>query len=127
MFPLMIKTWNFIKKNANTKLKCGENSKKNKLINLHIRPDLKLFLCLNVFISNEKIITDYNSINEVNNNYYNINEFLKWKIPLYNKCKKCGLFINKVCQGGCLGNKLANIKNVKLPNDMKLINPNGKK
>jgi len=103
------KKWKFLKRYASIRAVCGLGNKKSSDGGFQVMPDLKILICANVFLFKNKKVIEYKNIEEIKNEYENYISYLKWKVPLFDKCNNCPDFLNKKCQGGCIGNKLNKI------------------
>lgn len=69
-----------------------------------VNPDLSVFACFHIFIK-AKNLFDFKTLEQLTRFFKkDINE-LKWKKHLYPECKDCDYFMNRKCQGSCLGAK----------------------
>ncbi|MFH0979240.1 MAG: radical SAM protein [Candidatus Woesearchaeota archaeon] len=69
-----------------------------------VNPDLTTFPCLSIFFRGRRI-TSFKDLQEFRGFYEDTINYMKWKVPLYEKCNNCIYFARKNCQGACLGYK----------------------
>jgi len=89
----------FIRNNSKLRGTCGAGS------NVYvINPDLSVFPCVNLHLSEAKKlnITKIKNEKEIFKFYQSLIEKLKWKIFIYSECPGCKFLIRKQCQGACL-------------------------
>jgi len=96
--------WKYINRYSNVTSKCYVGLNNNYARQLIINPDLSIFPCTGLFLKGPNILS-FENLKEISNFYKNRFEELRW-IPLMKKCGKCGYFLDKSCQGGCLNYKM---------------------
>lgn len=97
--------WKYLKKYAFASSTCHDNNQGKFYSGCRIvNPDLSVFGCFNVF-SYAPSLLKFKDLKALNQYFRKHFEYLKWNVPLFERCKTCKDYEERRCQGACLSSR----------------------